>query len=158
MKELPEIEMLRQLISYDPISGDFIWKRNGATAGCIYKNGYRYIRINGSSYRSSRIALKISTGEDPIGWQIDHVNGVRCDDRICNLRICSNAENVRNQKKNIRNTTGYKGVTIQSGCYRAQIQVNGRHVSLGMFSTPEEAHQAYVKAAKKLFKRFARYE
>lgn len=155
MKELPEIEILRQLISYDPESGSFSWRKNGRDAGCVFKSGYRYIRINGSAYRAERIAWKIENGDDPAG-QIDHINGIKDDDRICNLRVCSNSENSRNKKTGARNTSGYKGVTFQSGRYRAQIQVGGKHVSLGMFSTPEEAHDAYAKAAKRFFKSLAR--
>src|ERR1019366_4495373 len=83
----------------------------------------------------------------PNNKYIDHINGNTLDNRRINLRICSNKDNVRNQKKSKANTSGYKGVhklkrkLIKQ--FTAQICVNGKSIHLGYFSTAQEAAQAY---------------
>lgn len=157
MKKLPDISILRQHLSYDPRTGVFTWVESGKTAGSIYKFGYRYICIFGSRYRAARLAWKFFYGFDPLGF-VDHINGIRSDDRIENLRICNNSQNCRNKKISSSNSSGYKGVTKQNGRWRAQIEVDGKHVSLGMFDDPIEAHKAYVMAAEMYFGEFARFK
>jgi len=86
---------------------------------------------------------------------VDHINGNSLDNRKSNLRLCSNAENLRNRGKTRANTSGFKGVTAQGGRWKAQIKVNYTHVSLGSYSTKEEAHAAYCGAAAKFHGRFS---
>lgn len=155
MKELPDINILRQLLSYDATTGVFTWTKTGSFAGSIYKCGYRYIRVCGSAFRASRLAWKFFYGSDPCGF-IDHINCKRTDDRIDNLRECSAYQNARNRKISKTNSSGYKGVTKQGEKWRSQIEVFDKHISLGMFDNPEDAHRAYVEAAEKYFGGFAR--
>jgi hypothetical protein len=96
--------------------------------------------------------------ECPPGLLVDHKNGNHLDCRRQNLRVCTTAENTRNQPIHKTTTTGYKGVSVhrRSGKYRAQIRFNNRFIHIGVFSTPEEAAAAYDKTAKKLFGEFYR--
>lgn len=73
-----------------------------------------------------------------------------------NLRLASSSQNAQNRTKYRNNTTGYKGVHLTRGRWQARIIVNYKHISLGCYDTPEQAHEAYCKAAQKYFGEFAR--
>lgn len=88
---------------------------------------------------------------------MDHINGVRDDNRISNLREATGAENCRNRKKR-RNTRYAKGVTVKYGRFLARIWVRGKRICIGRYDTEEEAHAAYVASAEKEFGAFARAE
>ena len=94
----------------------------------------------------------------PIGKQVDHKKGNPYDFRKSQLRICSNAQNVRNQKRHTNNSSGFKGVSWYKPCkkWRAKITVNRNTIHLGYFKNPKEAHQAYIDAAKKYFEEYRR--
>ena len=89
---------------------------------------------------------------------VDHINGNPLDNRRTNLRVCTNAENMRNRGKNKNNTSGFKGVTYFkfAKLWKAQIKVDRKGVFLGYFKTPEAAHQAYCEAAAKYHGDFAK--
>jgi hypothetical protein len=80
--------------------------------------------------------------------EIDHINGNTLDNRKINLRICSHFQNSKNRKKQINNTSGYKGVTKDHKKWMAQILINYKRKYLGRFNTKKEAALAYNKAAK----------
>jgi hypothetical protein len=90
------------------------------------------------------------------GQVIDHINGDTMDNRRSNLRIATfaiNAQNVR--RPGVSNTTGFLGVDYVPyknvrAPYRAQIKLSGKKFQIGMFETPEEAHQAYVEAKRRM--------
>ena len=85
---------------------------------------------------------------------VDHINGCNWDNRRSNLRVCTIAENVRNQRK-IRGN--YKGTTWdkQKKKWMAQIKHNYKHIFLGYFEKERDAALAYNQAAKKYFGEFA---
>jgi hypothetical protein len=89
---------------------------------------------------------------------VDHIDGNGLDCRKSNLRICTNKENVRHQKLHVDNTSGYKGITFDKrvGRWQAKIQVNQKHIHIGMAATAIEAAKLYDEAAKKYFGEFAR--
>jgi hypothetical protein len=88
---------------------------------------------------------------------IDHINGDKLDNRRSNLRICTQAENVRNQKKTrYPRLSHYKGVSKDHGCWRARITKDRVWYCLGYFRTEEAAAQAYNQAAQELFGEYAR--
>ena len=87
---------------------------------------------------------------------IDHRDGNSTNNRWSNLRRATPSQNNANRRRPRHNTSGYKGVYFRWGFWRACIKRNGRRIYLGVFATPEEAHAAYVAAARKLFGEFAR--
>jgi len=83
------------------------------------------------------------------GKVVDHINGNTLDNRKENLRICTQADNCVNRRKNRNNTSGFKGVRWreQNNAYVAYIQVSGKNKYLGLFPTIELADNAYKKAS-----------
>jgi hypothetical protein len=148
-------ERLKDLLNYDPETGIFMWKvrRHGVTlgsvAGCT-DEGYIRIKIDGRLYAAHRLAWLYVNGSLP-EFTIDHINRVRSDNRIANLRSATNAENHQNRSKYITNTSGVTGVywDNQRGKWRAQIEHLGRNVNLGRYSTIEAAAEARAAAKKK---------
>lgn len=89
----------------------------------------------------------------PKGLRVDHINGDGLDNRRCNLRLCTNSQNLANQMA-VRNPTGFKGVTpAWAGRWRAQ---GHNRKALGTFDTVEEAARAYDDYARSAFGAFAR--
>lgn len=92
-----------------------------------------------------------------VGKYTDHKNGNKLDNRLQNLRICTNAQNMRNIPAKKQNTSGFKGVTWQKDCLRwkAQIKFNYKNIHIGVFKLKTDAALAYNQAAKKYFGKFA---
>jgi hypothetical protein len=109
------------------------------------KNKYVVIRINGVSYGAHRIAMLMVTGEIP--EEVDHVNGIQWDNRICNLKASSRSDNAKNLPK--RTGRDFIGISIQKGKYRARINVDGKEIALGTYSSLELAMSAREKATEK---------
>lgn len=152
------INRLKELLNYNPETGDFFWavkpnksKKAGDKAGYTPKNSYAQIGIDGKILFAHRVAWALYYNEQP-PKMIDHINGNKSDNRICNLRAATNSENMRNTTKTARNSTGYKGVCFnkKSQKYQANIGHNYKCIYLGLFDTAEEAHAAYCKAAAEL--------
>ncbi len=91
-------------------------------------------------------------------YDIDHINGNRLDNRRSNLRICTESQNLANQRLRKNSASGYKGVTWRPDeqKFRVRIMVNGRSITIGQFSEAEDAAHAYDKAAVKYFGEFAK--
>ncbi len=143
----PTVEYLRKALAYNPITGIITWKESespkipcGTVAGHLYKSGYRMIRVRGVSYNAHRIAWALHYGEWP-RHQIDHINRVRDDNRICNLRHCTNAQNQQNAKIRSNNTSGVPGVSYKplDGKWVAYINVNGKRHQLGRYVSKQDA-------------------
>lgn len=157
-------EEARQLLNYDPETGTFTWRvgrgsaRAGSAAGTPKGNGYAVIKIYGKNYSAHRLAWLLTHGVWPEN-QIDHINGRRDDNRLCNLRLATWSENNRNAKRRSDNTSGVKGVSFDKARDRwlARIKTDGYDRYLGRFDTPEEAHAAYCKAAAELHGEFANF-
>ncbi len=162
LKALPPLEVVRRWLSYDPLTGIIRWREQrggrgapGAEAGVLSEKGYRRIALGGKIYRAHRLAWLLHYGVPPRG-QIDHVNGVRDDNRIVNLREATQSQNNMNRRMRADNRCGFKGVFRQNGRWRTQITVGRAKVHLGYFDTAEKASRAYADAAAKFYGDFAR--
>lgn len=145
---------LKELLSYDPETGVFTRivrtssnARIGDIAGCLTPYGYRQISIDGKDYLSHRLAWLYMTGAWPTD-QMDHINGVRDDNRFVNLHEATDAENQQNRALPSNNTSGFLGVSWHkpTNKWRADIMIAGHQKFLGYFTTPEAAHEAYLAA------------
>jgi hypothetical protein len=94
------------------------------------------------------------------GEHVDHIDGNGLNNRRSNLRLASKSNNAMNSKKRSDNKSGFKGVCLHktSGKWRSYITINKHQRSLGYYDTPEEAHEAYRRAAMELYGEFARFE
>lgn len=151
-------ERLRLLLDYDPSTGEFTRRiaaakasKVGDKAGGVAPTGYSMISVDGGRYLAHRLAWLYVCGIWPVG-EIDHVDGVRLNNRIGNLRDVDRRTNTQNLRKG----QGKSGLLGSSFCaplgkWRAQIRVPGvgtRHI--GVFGSPEAAHAAYVDAKRLL--------
>jgi hypothetical protein len=154
---------LHELLHYDPETGVFTWLVSrgrvaaGQTAGTIFGNGYRYVGLDGRSYKTNRLAWLYMTGEWPTTL-VDHEDLDETNDRWSNLRSATKSENGANCGPRASNTSGFKGVIWNKANrnWNAQIRVRGQQMYLGRFNTAEEASAAYANAAREHFGDFAR--
>jgi HNH endonuclease len=154
---------LRELLDYDPRTGLFRWRitdryvHKRMIAGCLYKTGYRVIRIDRVPYTAGRLVFFYMTGRWPT-HQVDHINCNKDDNRWLNLRQATNQQNAANRpRRKIKKYNLPKGVQITPySRYYASIKIDNWAINLGVFDTAEDAHNAYVTAAKKYFGEFAR--
>ena len=157
-------ERLHEVISYDKDTGHFTWLKSGRgvrpgrRAGSIDIRGYEHVRVEGITYKAHRLAWLYAHGCLPEG-QIDHINGICSDNRLCNLRLATNAQNQRNRPLFRNSSTGVKGVSWNKGRgrYEAYIKVDGKRKHLGLFDCVEEAACAYRKAAEEFHGDYARF-
>lgn len=141
------IEYLRTQLSYDPETGILRWlvtrgpAKKGREAGWLDKtNGYRSIKINRHPLKAHRIAWALHTGAWPTD-EIDHIEGIRDDNRIEKLRDSSRPENSKNMARPFNNISGVIGVSWDNKAQRwiSTIMVNFTNINLGRFHSFEEA-------------------
>lgn len=157
-------EDLKKHVHYQPETGVFTRVfanarrvKVGDIAGRLYPKGYRQICINGKSYAEHRLAFLYMNGEFPKN-QVDHINGVKDDNRWGNLREATSSENLYNVGKYSKNTSGFKGVDFVKGLnkWQARITVNGNRIHLGYFDKPDIAGNAYKEFSAKHHGEFSR--
>lgn len=164
-----------EIVSYDRDTGIFLWKndirkgkggrilikRAGSVAGIPVKSGnntYLQITIYYVNYAAHRLAWLYEYGEwPPI---VDHRNIDGTDNRIKNIRPCSESQNLQNSRRYSNNSSGVKGVSFNkaSGKFVASVTKDGRRHHLGFFSSLEDAAVARVARATELHGEFARQE
>jgi hypothetical protein len=152
---------VRELLNYDPDTGKFTRRvstggrygaKVGTPAGMLNDQGYWLISLKSLQYRAHRLAWLYMTGEWPKN-EVDHLNGIRSDNRWANLRDVPayvNQQNMRMAQSNSK--TGLLGASWNSKDKRfcARIKANGRYMSLGYYDTAELAHEAYINAKRRL--------
>lgn len=156
-------ERVRQELIYDPQTGIFERRNSQGQIGCItrikkgHAGAYRKIGIGGKQHFAHRLVWLYVYGHFP-SLEIDHINGDGLDNRLCNLRLATPAQNRTNSVAQKSSKTGLRGVHYHPGAkrYRAQICKNNKTYHIGYFDTPEEAHAAYLKAARALHGEFVR--
>lgn len=150
--------ILKSEVEYIPETGCFLRKRHtsrrnvGERAGGVSKgDGYRRISIRGIAYMEHRLAFLYMTGKWP-QFIVDHINGIRDDNRWCNLRHVTWSINNAVRQTQSNNTSGFRGVSLhRSGRWRASLVMNNRQVYHKLFSTKEEAAAAYATAYAKYY-------
>lgn len=143
-------------IKVDPALETFVrGLRLGVSSQRSAKWIYAFHRIPGHGHKVQ--LHRILAGAFP-GEVVDHINGDTLDNRLVNLRVCTNAENIRNSRKRASSGSSYKGVSRIKGTerWRAQIMVNGRKMNLGSFRDEQAAARRYDEKARELHGDFAR--
>lgn len=158
------LEEIKKVVDYCPASGIFTWKKRvsqrspqGGVAGYYVNHGYRQLCIRGNYFSEHRVAWAIVNGEWPEN-ELDHINGIPCDNRIFNLRPATHAQNSKNRKIQTSNKSGLKGVTWdkQKRLWKCGITTDGKRKFLGYFKDKEEAGKAYILASIQLHGQFSR--
>ena len=145
-------EELRRLLSYCPETGEFRWKVKPPGKVQIeilqeQKEKRLFTSDLKAADRSSQARFFYMTGEMPLG-NVDHIDGNSANNAWSNLRLCTHAENMQNRKVSKRNKSGFLGVSKHSSGWQATIAKDKKYYHLGLFKTPEEAHQAYLAATR----------
>lgn len=178
-KDLPNIDTLRQLVCYNPDTGKLYWKertidlclgkhpkrtlatfnsfRAGKEIGSLNNQGYISMEIYGIYIDAHIVCWALYYGKIP-DFEIDHSNGVKNDNRICNLREANDSQQQANKPLSIKSTTGHKGVYSLNKKWRAKIYHDNKNIHLGVFDTINEAIEARKTAEIKYHGEFARME
>lgn len=154
-------ETLKSLMTYDQKTGVLLWKvidgriHKDRSVGLIGSDGYVAVKIAGRTYKAHRLVWLYVHGAWPEHF-IDHINGVRTDNRLENLRDVEHSINMANRHRPYRtNKSGFLGVCKNGSGWRAEMRVSGKKQNLGTYNTPEEAHQAYLNAKKEFMEKYA---
>jgi hypothetical protein len=155
-KEDLTVELVLEHLDYDWRSGKLYWKKPmkskplGTEAGNIQNKGHRLLRLLGIPIMAHHLVWFIEHGYWP--KMVDHGDGNKLNNLVTNLRACNHQLNGQNRRKaQSNNCSGFLGVRKRpKNKWVSGIRHEGRDFYLGTFDTPEEAHQAYVAAKRKL--------
>ena len=146
-------QRLRELLEYNPETGQFKWRVRGGNRckkGWFFgsvSRGYWVFFVCGKLFFAHRLAWLYITSEWP-KHHIDHINGIKADNRFTNLRDVVRSQNMENMRsaRTDNLSCGLLGVTWAKSneLWKAQITVNRKNIHIGYFATPEDAHAAYV--------------
>ena len=157
---LPTIDYLRKRLRYEPETGKLFWlacddmpkKWNTRYAGkeaftANDLHGYKTGSVNYKKLYAHRVAYALHHGKWPSD-DVDHINGITDDNRICNLRAATKTENMRNKVMQNNNTSGFTGVSWHNGNgkWRSVIKINGIKKCLGYFDDINKAAEVRAKA------------
>jgi HNH endonuclease len=151
------LKCLREVLDYNPETGIFTWKvsrgrlaKAYSQAGTKNAKGYIEIKVFGKTMKAHRLAWLFTHGISPVD-QIDHINMIKDDNRIINLREATQVQNMQNRVKATSvNRLGVLGIRLRStGSYEARIRHNGKVRQIGNFETLEAAKAAYLEAKRK---------
>jgi hypothetical protein len=128
---------------YANTDGHTVYAQRGAYADGVQK-----------TTRLHRVLMSVDDG-----LLVDHRDGDGLNNRRSNLRVATRAQNNRNQRLVVRNSSGFKGVSWDKHerKWQAQIRMNNKTHNLGRYRTPEDAHAAYCEASTRLHGEFARH-
>mgnify|MGYP003436841256 FL=1 len=156
-------EFFNERLFYNSETGIFYWKNTelvswvvrGKEAGTISQSGYRNINVKYGGkpkiFKAHRLAWLLTYKYFPEA-HLDHINGDKLDNRICNLREVTVKQNMQNLRKaNRNNKLGVLGVSYDKyRKYVAAIGINGKVKVVGRFDTLEEASNAYILAKREI--------
>jgi hypothetical protein len=167
-KPLPPLDLLKLKFRHDEMTGILFWTDNsrmsdgrkskcaGKPAGTIKPNGYIYVHVFKKILMAHRIIWALHHGHDPHPLDIDHVNGIRHDNRILNMRLATTMQNCRNKKLYRTNNSGMPGVRWKKNKWQVRISIDGMSRALGTYSNKIYAGVVYARAAKLYFGQFRR--
>ena len=144
------MEHLLGVVHYNKTTGIMTWAKSRIKGrdevGYKKTTGYRAFEYMGKEYLVHRVAFYMQN--DRVPEYIDHINHIRDDNRMCNIREVTHRANMMNAKKREVNTSGTVGVHYRkdSKKWRAIITVGGAKVSLGTFVDKADAIQARMEA------------
>lgn len=153
-KSKPLPEEFKTLCTYNKETGEIF--RRGRLCEGKFTTGYIRIYFNYRAYCGHRVAWLLATGSDPGEMLIDHINGIKNDNRFCNLRLVGARDNTINREKFrsgnlLIGTKFYKGGGTK--VWQARIFINKKFKSLGYFKTQEEASAKYWEYKNELEKK-----
>ena len=161
MTRLEALQVAIDSLKYNQETGELVWvkgrsDRVGKVAGNVDSRGYRKIMVKGHNFRAHRICWVIAYGSEPAN-EIDHINGLKDDNRLRNLREATRSQNCMNMKVRSDNKSGFKGVYWREHAKRftASIWKDGKRKTLGYFDTAEQAHKSYIQASINMHGEFA---
>jgi hypothetical protein len=142
-----EQDLLKELFDYK--DNHLIWKNRpphlsrfiGKIAGSTHHSGYRGIKINNVIYPAHRLIWVYHYGTIDKDMEIDHINGVKDDNDIKNLRLVTTQENCYNRSR--LNAKGYTW-NKNMGKWQASIWLNNKMKYLGLFTIEDDARKAYL--------------
>jgi len=157
------VHELKKNLTYDPLTGNFIRNKSnhpkikiGDIAGCQIKSGYILVTVNSVQYLAHRLAWLYQTGNWP-QEEIDHANGIKCDNRFSNLRESTRHQNMKNIKNYSTSSSGIKNVVFnkRSNKFVVAMRSDGKRYHVGYFKKISDAKKAAIDFRKKLHKEFS---
>lgn len=155
---LPTQQELIELFEYHPngiITSRYAKTKRkiGANVGVKNKHGYLSAKLNNKTYYVHRLIWTICNGAIPDGFDIDHINGNRSDNKIQNLRLVTrqgNNQNLQSSKSNSK--TKLLGACFHKASKKfvAQIREDGKYKYIGLFDTAIDAHNAYLEKKREI--------
>src|SRR3990167_394585 len=153
-------DIAREYLSYDQSTGELRWRfdhwgrKTGELAGGLHKStGYMRVSLLGKKISAHRLIWLMVHDEWPP--MLDHINGIRTDNRLENLRVTDSLLNSQNRiAPSVGSSASLLGAQMHkaSGLWKSTIRSGEKKISLGLFATQEEAHAAYVQAKRILHK------
>jgi len=165
-KSIPIPPEIVDYLGYNPETGTLTWKKKtsnlsrikiGQEAGTkVSSSGYINIIFKKKNYLAHRVAYFIYHGVDPKEKQVDHIDGDHFNNKIDNLRLATNSENIRNRPFQKNNKSGIVGVSWYeiSKKWVAYVSIMKKRIHLGYFDDIEEAKAVRIEAEKKYFGEF----
>lgn len=160
------LEEVREYLDYSPDTGLFRWKKTtsnraviGDIAGCVNRIGYWHIGWKRKWRLAHRLAWWMHYGEWP-EMHVDHINGKRIDNRIANLRIATNSQNLMNAKLFKTNKTGFKGVSWSKAKNKWVVMIShekGKRKFLGYFENKADAVETSIRARQQYYGEFSQF-
>lgn len=155
------LSKIKEILRYEPDTGKFFWvktvgpAKKGTEAGGLNNHGYVRIRVFGKKVFAHRLAWLFSYGEWPTD-ELDHVNAIRDDNRINNLRVADRSKNSHRAKKTL-SSSGFRGVYEHPQKMHTEkrwmARASRKHI--GLYSSPEEAYKAYCDFVEKTHGEFS---